>query len=71
MRGFVLVLFASIPLFGGSADISVTCDGVSVVGSGTASFKPVWSRIVAPRLVRLAGQPPAVTRDHWHLLVSR
>ena len=45
MRGFVLVLFASIPLFGGSADISVTCDGVSVVGSGTAScsFGDFWT----------------------------
>src|ERR1022692_3955112 len=37
----------------------------------TCPFKPVWTRIVAPRLVRLAGQPPAVTRDHWHVLVSR
>ena len=29
MRGFVLVLFAGVPLFGGTLDTSVTCNGVS------------------------------------------
>jgi hypothetical protein len=29
MRGFVLVLFAAVPLFGGTLNTTVTCDGVT------------------------------------------
>ena len=38
MRGFVLVLFAAVPLFGGTVSTSATCDGVTNEGSyGAAS----------------------------------
>jgi len=37
MRGFVLILFAAVPLFGGTVSTSVTCDGVTYEGSDTAS----------------------------------
>jgi hypothetical protein len=38
MRGFVLVLFAAVPLFGGTVYTSATCDGVTSGGSGDTSF---------------------------------
>jgi hypothetical protein len=43
MRGFVLVLFASVPLFGGTVSTSATCDGNTSEGSDAAGCGVLWS----------------------------
>ena len=43
MRGFVLVLFAAVPLFGGTVYTSATCDGLTSEGSDAAGCGVLWS----------------------------
>lgn len=65
MRGFVLVFFASISLFGGTVDTSATCDGVTYQGSDSASCGNQYADASAQAQASLTSMSVYASAQTW------